>query len=203
MVRVRFDTSLGNHEFEEFSRSYTKSTLGCVELEAVLSQSIEHSLEISEMIFCKDTLNHHIINVDLYCFPKLPCEYLCDHSLVHSPSVFQSKRHYFVTKDPPWCNEGYFFLIRRVHCYLVVPLECVQKTHSLVTRCNVKKLVNFGQREWILRAGFVQVSEVYTNVVYSVSAPVSVWPLERNISISVRFGFTANIYIYIVTQIST
>ena len=40
------------------------------------------------------------------------------------------------------------------------------------------------------------------NVVYSVSAPVSVWPLEWNISVPVRFGvpfrvYRKYIYIYI------
>jgi hypothetical protein len=35
---------------------------------------------------------------------------------------------------------------------------------------------------------------VQTNVVYSVSAPVSVWPLERNISVPVRFGVVFRVY---------
>jgi hypothetical protein len=35
---------------------------------------------------------------------------------------------------------------------------------------------------------------VISNVVYSVSAPVSVWPLERNISVPVRFGVPFRVY---------
>ena len=49
-----------------------------------------------------------------------------------------------------------------------------------------------------------KIESLNTKVVYSVSAPVSVWPLEWNIryrSISAfRFGFTANIYIYIISN---
>ena len=56
-----------------------------------------------------------------------------------------------------------FFLICRIQCYLVVPFECIQEAHPLMSRRSVDKLVNLGQRERILGTGFVQISEVYTD----------------------------------------
>ena len=44
----------------------------------------------------------------------------------------------------------------------MVPLESIQKAHSRMTYCHIYQLVNLRHREKVLRAGLIQVREIYT-----------------------------------------
>ena len=50
-----------------------------------------------------------------------------------------------------------------MHEYLIIARECVHETHQLMPRGGVDQLVDVRQREGVLRAGLVEVCEVYAD----------------------------------------
>ena len=73
------------------------------------------------------TLHQHVIYIDFYIPPNLWTEHVVNQPLICCPCVLQIERHHLITKQALTSDKGFFFLIRLVHSYLVVPRESVHK----------------------------------------------------------------------------
>ena len=119
------------------------------------------------MFGCYLTLYYHVINIDLNALPKLWLEHSSHPSLVCGPHILQAERHDFVMVVSNGSEKGSFFLVVRSQCYLMVSLENIQEAHSGVAYSCVYQLIYLWHRERIFWAGFIQISEVYTNSPFS------------------------------------
>ena len=81
---------------------------------------LEAFLEVSDVIFCLQRFNKHIININFHGLTYEVCEHLVDESLIGCSCVFLSKRHDLVAIDSSFGDESSFFLVIRVHEDLVV-----------------------------------------------------------------------------------
>ena len=66
-----------------------------------------------------------IIDINLHGFAYQGLKYPGHHPLISCPCVFQIKRHYVVTVQSVWRDEGCFLRLWRVHRNLVVSGEGV------------------------------------------------------------------------------
>ena len=80
--------------------------------------------------------------------------------LVGGSCVLESKRHHPITIGPLRCDERGLFLVVWVHTDLVVAEKGVHKTEEFVACCGIHDEVYPQQREAVLWARFVYVSEV-------------------------------------------
>ena len=97
---------------------------------------------------------------------------LLEHS-VHQPlvggsCVLESKRHHPITIGSLRCDERGLFLVVRVHTELIVAGKGVHKTEEFMAYCGVRDEVDPWQREAVLWARFVYVSEVDTKLPLSI-----------------------------------
>ena len=86
------------HESKEFSERDSGSTLVGIQLHIVLSECIEGLLQVVQMFSLVQAFHQHVIHINFYISPNLRTKHVVDQSLVCCSNVFQSKRHYFITK---------------------------------------------------------------------------------------------------------
>ena len=104
----------------------------------------------------------HVIYVYLHS-----CAYLLLEHPVHQPLVggsffLESERHHTITIGSLCCDERGLLLVVWVHTDLVVAEKGVHKTEEFMAYCGVHDEVDPRQREAVLWARFVYVSEVDT-----------------------------------------
>ena len=66
------------------------------------------------------SLDQHVVHVYFYILPNLWTKHVADLPLVGSSYIFQTKRHYFITKQTLAYDEGCFLLACLLHFNLVV-----------------------------------------------------------------------------------
>ena len=106
--------------------------------------------------------NQHIIYVHLHSYAYMLLEHPVHQPLVGGSCVLESKRHHQITIGPLRCDERGLFLVVWVHTDLVVAGKGVHKTEEFMACCGVHDEVDPRQREVVLWACFVYVSEVDT-----------------------------------------
>jgi len=88
LVGIYFYPPVGDQVPQKFVSPYSKGAFFCVKMQSVLSQHLEHSLEILYMSGLLLTFHHHIVDVHFdripYFIPKHP-RY---HPLVCRPCIF-------------------------------------------------------------------------------------------------------------------
>ena len=104
----------------------------------------------------------HIIDINLHGFAYQGSKYLCHHSLIRCPCVFQTKRHYVVAIQSVGRDEGCFLRVRRVHRNLMVSGEGVQKRQNVMPSYCINNLIYTWQGEAIFGTHFIDISVVYT-----------------------------------------
>ena len=156
--------------------------------------------EEPDKCFLLETWAIKLIHVNLYIFFFL---YHYSLFIIHNPNI-DSVNH--ISYDRVWdtCSlrKTWIDLVGLLHYFSFWSYE------SLYALVFIFVLVGWG---WLLELSFLQELNskrlfrvVESNVVYSVSAPVSVWPLERNISVPVRFGVPFRVYRkYIYIKLAT
>ena len=106
--------------------------------------------------------NEHIIYVYLHGDAYLLLEHPVHQPLVGGSRVLDSKRHHPITIGSLRCDERGLFLVVWVHTDLVVAGKGVHETEEFMACCGVHDEVDPWQREDVLWARFVYVSEVDT-----------------------------------------
>ena len=94
-----------------------------VDFPIVDGKIIQENLHECWNIFMKNFLNY-----------PLECSWSC----------FETKHHYYSNKYAPFRNKGCLFLIIRMHPYLVISVETVQKTVNFMTNDRIKNTMS----EW-------------------------------------------------------
>ena len=105
-------------------------------------------------------LYQHVIYVHLHSCAYLLLEHLIHQPLIRSSCVFEPERHHTITIGSLRCDERGLFLVTWVHTDLVVSGEGIHKTEEFVARSGIYDEVDSQQRETVLWACFVDVSEV-------------------------------------------
>lgn len=82
-----------------------------VKMELMLPQDAKDLLLVVCMLHFLPCLHHHAFDINLYCSADQFLEYMCDHPLMRSPRILQSKRHHRVMIIPLRCYKGSLFLI--------------------------------------------------------------------------------------------
>ena len=116
-------------------------------------------------------LYQHIINVHLHSLPDQMPEQTGHYPLVSCSCILQSKGHYSIVINSFGSNKGSLLLVGQGHWNLVVALEGIQETHPLMTQSRIHWLVYPWKREWVFRAGFVKIGEVYTHPPFPIFLP--------------------------------
>ena len=125
--------------------------------------------------------NQHIIYVYLNSYTYLLLEHPVHQSMVGVSCVLESKRHHPITIGSLHCNKRGLFLVVWVHTDLVVAGKGIHKTEKLMACCGVHDEVDPRQREIVLWACFVYVSEV------DIESPLAICFLdEHNVSQPLR-----------------
>ena len=75
LIWVRLNSPSSDQVSQELARAYSKCTLGCDELQLVLSQYVERLPEVIQVSFWLLGLDNHFIYVVLHAFPKLVLEH--------------------------------------------------------------------------------------------------------------------------------
>ena len=109
------------------------------------------------------TFNQHIIHVGLHISSELMRKNFIYQSLIGGPSIFQTKRHNFVTIDGSVGNKSSFLFILLGHTDLIVSGESVHEGHQWKTQSGVHQQVNARERIAVFRASFIQIGIVNTN----------------------------------------
>ena len=104
----------------------------------------------------------HVVYVYLHSCAYLLLEHPVHQPLVGGSCVLESKRHYPITIGSLCYDEQGLFLVIGVHVDLVVAGKGIHKTEKFMACSSVHDEVDPGQREVVLRASFVYVSEVDT-----------------------------------------
>ena len=130
-------------------------------------QNFKNVPEVSNVFRCYLTFYYHVINVGLNALLELWLEHSSHHSPVCGPLDLQAERHHFVMVVSNGSEKGCLFLVVRDQCYLMVSLESIQEAHSGVACSCIHQLTYLRHREQIFWAGFIQISEIYTNLPFS------------------------------------
>ena len=91
-----------------------------VDFPTVDSKIIQENLQECWNVFMKNFLNY-----------SLECGWSC----------FQTKNHYYIYKDSPFCNKGCLFLNIRMHSYLIISVESAQKTIHFMTSDRIENTI--------------------------------------------------------------
>ena len=102
----------------------------------------------------------HVIYVHLHGCSYLLLEHPVHQPLIGSSCVLEPKRHHTITIGSLRCDERGLFLVVWVHTDLVVAGEGVHKTEEFMTGCGIYDEVDLRQRETVLWACSIDVSEV-------------------------------------------
>ena len=102
----------------------------------------------------------HVIYVHLHSYAYLLLEHPAHQPLIGSFCILEPKRHHTITIGSLRYDGRGLFLVVWVHTDLVVAEEGVHKTKEFMAGCGVHDEVDPWQREAVLWACFVDVSEV-------------------------------------------
>ena len=102
----------------------------------------------------------HVIYVHLHGRSYLLLEHPVHQPLIGSSCVLKPKRHHTITIGSLRCDERGLFLVTWVHADLIVAGEGIHKTKKFMAGSGIHDEVNTRQRETVLWACFVDVSEV-------------------------------------------
>ena len=102
----------------------------------------------------------HVIYVHLHGCSDLLLEHPIHQPLIGSSCILEPKRHHTITIGSLHCDERGLFLVVWVHTDLVVAGEGVHKTKEFMVGYGIYDEVNPRQREIVLWACSVDVSEV-------------------------------------------
>ena len=129
----------------------------------VLSEHCKGLSEVIDVVGHAHTFDHHVINVGLHVSSDLMSEDLIDHPLVGGSGILQPEGHYLVMVSPPISDEGCLFFIFGCHVNLVVAAKSVHEGKHLASDYIIEQDVGDWQGKCILRACFVEISEVHTD----------------------------------------
>ena len=104
----------------------------------------------------------HVIYVHLHSCAYLLLEHPVHQPLIGSSCILEPKRHHTITIGSLRCDKRGLLLVVWVYTDLVVAGEGIHKTEEFMAGCGVHDEVNPWQREAVLWARFVDVSEVDT-----------------------------------------
>ena len=104
----------------------------------------------------------HVIYVHLHGRSYLLLEHPVHQHLIGSSCVLEPKRHHTITIGSLRYDERGLFLVTWVHADLVVAGEGIHKTEKFMAGSGIHDEVDTRQRETVLWACFVNVSEVDT-----------------------------------------
>ena len=110
----------------------------------------------------------HVIYVHLHSCAYLLLEHSIYRPLICSSCVFEPERHHTITIGSLRCDERGLFLVTWGHTDLVVAGEGIHKTEEFMARSGIYDEVDSRQRETVLWACFVDVSEVDAGSPFSV-----------------------------------
>ena len=102
----------------------------------------------------------HVIYVHLHSYAYLLLEHPIHQPLIRGSCVFEPERHHTITVGSLRCDEQSLFLVTWVHTDLVIAGEGIHKTKEFVARSGIYDEVDSRQRETVLWARFVDVSEI-------------------------------------------
>ena len=115
----------------------------------------------------------HVIYVHLHGRSYLLLEHPVHQPLIGSSCVLEPKRHHTITIGSLRCDERGLFLVTWVHVDLVVTREGIHKTEKFMADSGIHDEVDTRQRETVLWACFVDVSEV------DAESPLAVWFFDK------------------------
>ena len=115
---------------------------------------------MSDVELCCGGFYQHFFYVHLHSCAYLLLEHPIHQPLIGSSCVLEPKLHHTITIGSLCCDELGLFLVVWVHIDLVVAGEGVHKTKEFMASCGVYDEVDSRQRETVLWACFVDVSEV-------------------------------------------
>ena len=151
-----------DYETKEFSGRYSEGTLGWIRFHVVISQDLELLGHMSYVELGCGGFYQHVIYVHLHSCAYLLLEHPVHQPLIGSSCVLEPKRHHTITIGSLCCDERDLFLVIWVHTDLVVAGEGVHKTEEFMAGCGIYNEVDPRQRETVLWARSVDVSEVDT-----------------------------------------
>ena len=102
----------------------------------------------------------HVVYVHLHGCSYLLLEHPVHQPLIGSSCVLEPKRHHTITIGSLRCDERGLFLIIWVHADLIVDGEGIHETEEFLAGCGIYDEVDSRQRETVLWARSVDVSEV-------------------------------------------
>ena len=108
-------------------------------------------------------LDYHVIYVYFNELTDLVFKHSGNHSLISGSYILQPKRHFSIMVVSIGHDEGGFLLVLGCYSYLMVPLESIQKPHSLVLDRCVHQLVYHRYQERVLWTCSVKVGEINAN----------------------------------------
>lgn len=112
---------LGQHEAQELTYNYTKSTFGGVKSHVVSSYLSEYLLEVSDVVSRGRRPDNHVFYVHVHASSNLFGEDLIHQMLICGPRVLKPKWHHVVTITSQVSYKGGFLPVGQMHGYLVVP----------------------------------------------------------------------------------
>ena len=115
--------------------------------------------------------HNYVINIYFNLFVNHIMKQSCHTSLIGSTSIYQAKRHHFITERSPRSDEGRLFSIFRWHSYLVIARETIHKGEHFGLSSTVNKHINMRQWEVIFWTGFIQISVINTHSNF----PIFLW----------------------------
>ena len=93
MVRVCLYSPLRHQESKELSSRGPKYTVGGIQLQLGLLESIECLGEMINVIFPLLAFHQHVVNVNFHGSPNLVMEHGVNKPLISGPRIIQPKRH--------------------------------------------------------------------------------------------------------------
>ena len=115
---------------------------------------------MSYMEFGSGGLYQHVIYIHLHGRSYLLLEHPVYQPLISSSRILEPKEHHTVTIGLLSCDERGIFLVIWIHVDLVVAKESIHKNEEFMAGYCIYDEVDSRQRETILWACFVKVSEV-------------------------------------------
>src|SRR3954468_7046161 len=105
----------------------------------------------------------HIIHIHFYFLVNHIMEQGYHCTLICCPCVFQTERHYLVTKSPPRCCECCLLHVFWCHLDLIVTGEAIHEREHFALCGTVHQCINVRQRKIILWTCSIQISIVNTH----------------------------------------
>ena len=118
---------LGDDEAEQHTPRDPENVYLGVEFDAICSESCEGLLKISYEVVSLFGRDHNVVNVGLNGPPNEVPETLEHTTLVHSPSILQTKQHCDVAERSEWGDERCRELVGLFHHDLMVPGVCIKE----------------------------------------------------------------------------